>query len=100
MLSHPCILGDHQTKGAAPPLPSWGPKRGRKCYVTLAVSGVPNAKKGGEITSGCLTPAFSGAQKRAEMLRHPCSLGGPQRQAWGQNQKWHIGGHIAYMHAF
>ena len=33
--------------------------------------------------SGCLTPAFSGAQKRAEMLHHPCILGGPQRQPQG-----------------
>ena len=48
---------------------------------------------------GCLTPAFSGAQKRAEMLCHPCLVGGPQRQARGgklevvpnkgeQNRKW------------
>ena len=27
------------------------------------------------------------AQKRAEMLHHPCILGGPQRQARGQNQR-------------
>ena len=50
-----------------------------------------------------LTPnrrAFSGAQKRAEVLRHPCILGGPQRQARGKNQKWPIGGHIACTHAF
>ena len=31
-----------------------------------------------KIRSGYLTPAFSGAQKRAKMLRHPCILGGPQ----------------------
>ena len=34
--------------------------------------------KGNKVTSGCLTLAFSGAQKRAEMLRHPCILGDPQ----------------------
>ena len=44
--------------------------------------------------------AFSGAQKRAEVLCHPCILGGPQRQARGKNQKWPTGGHIAYRHAF
>ena len=64
---------------ATSPLPSRGPKRGRKCYVTPAFSGVPNAKcgeqnqkgsptKGNKIRSGCLTPAFSTAQKRAEVL--------------------------------
>ena len=39
-----------------------------------------------EIRSGCLTPALSGAQKRAEVLRNPYVLGGPQTR--GQNQKW------------
>ena len=34
--------------------------------------------KGDEIRSGCLTPAFLGAQKGADMLRSPCILGGPQ----------------------
>ena len=37
----------------------WGPKSGRKCYVT---------------------PAFSGAHKRAEMLRVPCILGNHQHR--------------------
>ena len=31
--------------------------------------------------SGCLTRAFSGAQKREEMLHHPCIPRGPERQA-------------------
>ena len=127
MLRRPRILGGPQrqaqgakSEGAAASLPSWGPKRGRKCYVTLAFSGVPNAKRGeqnqkwlphpcllggpkegGNATSppyargsptpsagskirrGCRTLAFSGAQKRAEMLRNPCILGGSQRQARG-----------------
>ena len=94
----------------ASPLPSQGLKRGGKCYVTPAFSGIPNKgeqnqkwllhpcllggpKEGGNATSplhsrghptqrskiksGCLTPAFLGAQKRAEMLCHPCILGGP-----------------------
>ena len=34
--------------------------------------------KGDKMRIGCLTPAFSGAQKRAKMLCHPCILGGPQ----------------------
>ena len=54
-----------------------GPKRGRKCYVTPAFSGIPN-QRGGKIRIGCLTPVFSRAQKRAEMLCHPCILGDPQ----------------------
>ena len=58
---------------------------------TTAFSGIPNAKrgeqnqkrsptKGNKIRSGCLTPAFPGAQKRAEMLWHPCIFGGPQKR--------------------
>ena len=34
--------------------------------------------KGDKMRSGYLTPAFSGAQKRAEMLPHPCILGDPE----------------------
>ena len=40
--------------------------------------------KGGKI-SGRLTPAFWGAQQRAQMLRHPYILGGAQTKG-GQNQ--------------
>ena len=29
-----------------------------------------------------------GTQKRVELLRNPCNLRSPQRQAQGQNQKW------------
>ena len=36
--------------------------------------------KGDKIRSGCLTPAFSGAQKRVEVVRNPCILGGPRRK--------------------
>ena len=94
-------------------LPSRGPKIGRKCYVTLAFSGIPNkgeqnhnwlphpcllrhtkegrnamsalhsrgsSPKGKKIRSGWPTPAFLGAQKRAEVLHHPCVLGGPLRK--------------------
>ena len=67
---------------------SQGPIRGPNCYVTLAFSGFPHIKNGNKIRSGYLTPAFSGAQKRAQLLRNPCILGGPQQQERGQNQKW------------
>ena len=68
-------------------MPSRGPRRGWNCYVTPAFLGVPNAKRGDKIRRGYLTHAFSGAQKRVELLRNPCILGGPWRQARGQNQK-------------
>ena len=41
------------------------------------ILGGPQTQKD-KIRIGCLTPAFSGAEKRAEMLPHPCILGGPQ----------------------
>ena len=106
MLCHPCILGDPQHRGtksevATSPLPSRGPKRGWKCNVTPAFSGIPNAKrgeqnqkwsptKGNKIRSGCLTPAFSGAQKRVEMLCHPCILGVPE-QGFKKGPHWASG---------
>ena len=45
------------------------------------VPGVPI--KGDKIKSGYVTPAFSGAQMRAEVLRNYCVLGGPY-----EGQKW------------
>ena len=39
-------------------LPSRGLKRGRKCYVTIAFSVVPHAKRGEKIRKGYLRPAF------------------------------------------
>ena len=118
MLCHPCILGHPKQRGtkshvATSPLPSRGPKRGRKCYVTPAFSGInnkgeqnenwlphhcllggpkegrnamsplhsrPSQTKGNKIERGYLTPAFSGAQKRAKMLCHPCILGHPKQR--------------------
>ena len=53
-LPHPYLLG--------------GPKRGRKCYVTPAFSGVPN--KGDKIRSGYLTPAFSGVTSKIWHIPH------------------------------
>ena len=46
-----------------------GPKRGRKCYITPAFSGVPNAKRGDKIRSGCLTPAFSGVPNKGDKIK-------------------------------
>ena len=83
MPRHSCILGDPQQRGvksevAASPLPSQGPKRGRKCYVTPAFWG--SSTNGCKISTGCLKPAFSGAQRRAKMRCHPCILGDPQQR--------------------
>ena len=46
---------------AASPLPSWGPKRGRKCYITPAFSGIPDIE-----------------EQNLKWLPHPCHLGGPK----------------------
>ena len=83
--------GVQNLKWLASPLFSRGPKRGQKCYATPTFSGIPNGErgeqnqkwsptKGNKIRSGYLSPAFSGAQKRAEMLRHACILGDPQHR--------------------
>ena len=48
---------------------SQGPKSGRNCYVTACVLGDPH--EGDEIKIGYITPAFSGAQKWAELLCNP-----------------------------
>ena len=74
-----CINGLFKKKSelAASPLPSRGPKSGRKCDITPAFSGVPN--EGDKIRIGCFTPAFLGAQKWAEMLRHPAFSGVPNK---------------------
>ena len=71
---------------AASPLSSQGRKRGRKCYVILAFSGVPNAKRGEKTRSGCLTPTFSWGQHWAELLRNTYVLGCPRKK--GQYHKW------------
>ena len=46
-------------------------------FVGAIIHGVPN--KGDKIREGYLTPAFSGAQKRAEMLCNLCILGVPNK---------------------
>ena len=62
---------------------SGGQGRGRNCYVTLVFPGVPKAKRGEKVRSGYLTPMFLEAQKRPELLRNTCNLGGPERQGGG-----------------
>ena len=71
-----CLTLLRVPKEATLPLPSPEPKKRRKCYVTPAISGSPT--KGKIIKSGYLTTAFSGAQRRPEMLRHACILGMPK----------------------
>ena len=95
VLHHHCILRGPETRG----------QRGRKCYITPAVLGVP--KQRDKVKSGppkgrkCyITPAFLGvpnygtklkvAPRWAEMGRHPCVLGGPQTR--GQSQRWPTSG--------
>ena len=104
MLHHPWIFGGPQQRGQNPS----GPKRGQKCYITLAFSGVsdkggqnqnwmaqPCLFRGRKLGGNATSPLHSRgsrtkgrkkkrAQKRAEMLHHLCILGGPHQR--GQNQ--------------
>ena len=61
-LPQPCLLG--------------GPKESGSSMSPLHSRGSPT--KWNKITTGCLSHAFSGAQMWAEVLCHPCILGGPQ----------------------
>ena len=54
-----------------------GPKEGGNATSPLHSWGSSNKKKD-KTRNGNLTPAFSGAQKRAEMLCYPCILRDPQ----------------------
>ena len=103
-LHHPCLLWGSQEGGIAPyPLrsrgsppngtklevatslqPSWGPARGRNCYMTHVFSAVPI--KGDKIRSGYITFAFSGDHKRAQVLHNSCILCSPRQRP--QHQKW------------
>ena len=95
LLCYPCIFGGPQRQVREGnqnwlPHPSFlgGPQVGDIATSPLHSRGSPNAKRGEKIRIGCLTPAFSGAHKWAELLRHPCILGGLQCQARGENQNW------------
>ena len=75
------------TRGATQQSVGVQKKKGKRVGGKMAFSGIPNKgvqkcsqTKGNKIRSGCLTPTFSGAQKRAEVLRHPCILGRPLKK--------------------
>ena len=70
-LNPPCLLGGQKKAEMLP-----NAKRRMKNQKWSRTQGRKNR-------SGCRTPAFSGAQKRVEMLCHPCMIGDPQRQARG-----------------
>ena len=72
VLRRPCVLQGPQKTGQSQ---RW-PTSGWKCYVTTAFLAGP-VQKGTET---------KGAQKRAEVLHHPCVLRGPQTS--GQSQGW------------
>ena len=55
-----------------------GPKQGSIATLPLRSRGSP--KKGDMFRDGYIDPAFSGAHKRAELLRYPSVLGGPLRK--------------------
>ena len=93
MLHLLCILGgpQRQARGAKSevaisPLPSWGAKRGRKCYVTHAFSGVPNAKRGEENQKWLPHPFLVGRPKRGwKCYVTPAFLGVPNAKRGEQN---------------
>ena len=66
-MPQPCLLGN--------------PKECRNVTSTPISRG--SATKGNQIRSGCLTLAFSGAERRSETRRHICILGDPRCQARG-----------------
>jgi hypothetical protein len=68
-LPHPCLLG--------------GSKEGTNATSPLHSRRSPTLSAGNKIRSGYLTHAFSGAQKRAEMLRHLCIMRGPTTPSAG-----------------
>ena len=84
---------------AASPLPSRGPKRGQKCFVTPAFSGTPTPSSGSKIRSGpqqrgtklevAASPLPSRGPKRGgKCYVTPPFLGIPNAKRGEQNQKW------------
>ena len=87
-----------------------GPTSGQECYITPAFSGVPKKgdkiKVGQQVGGNATSPLHSRgsptkgtkskwANKWAEMLHHPCILGGPQQR--GQNQSRPTSGRKCYI---
>ena len=74
-------------------MPSEGPKKGRKCYLTSAFSGIPNAKRGeqkpgsgpqqrgtkSDVATSPLPP--KGPKEGGNAMPAPAFSGVPQRQA-------------------
>ena len=106
LLHHPCILGGPQTRGQSQRCPT----SGQNCYITPAFSGVP--KQGDKVKGGpqvgriATSPMRSWGSpnkgtkskvphKWAELLHHPCVLGGPQTR--GQSQRCPTSGHNCYI---
>ena len=91
MLRHPCTLRDPQRQARGPksqvatlPLPSQGPKRGQKCYVTPAFLGVLNTKR---------------ADRYPKWLPHRCLLEGAKEggnQGGGKKKNFDTGWDIFF----
>ena len=106
LLHHPCVLGGPQTRGQSQRCPT----SGQNCYSTPAFLGVPkqgDKVKGGQQVGGSATSPLRSlgspnkgtkskvAHKWAEVLHHPCVLGGPQTR--GQSQRWPTGEQNSYI---
>ena len=105
-LHNPCVLGGPQTRGQS----QRSPTSGRNCYITPALSGVPkqgDKVKGGPQVGGIPTDPLRSRgspnkgtkskvpNKWAELLHHPCVLGGPQTSR--QSQRWPTSGQNCYI---
>ena len=84
-LPNPCCLRSPQCS-AREQNQKW-PTCGHSCYLTPAVSGVPNALRGNKIRNG----------PHAQWLPNPCCLRSPQCSAREQNRKWPTCGHVCYL---
>ena len=106
VLHHPCVLGGPQTRRQSQ---RW-PTSGRRCHITPAFSGVPKQRdkvNGGPQVGGSATSPLRSrgspnkgtksmvAHKWAEVLHHPCVLGGPQTRR--QSQRWPTSGRRCYI---
>ena len=106
VLHHPCVLGGPPTGGQSQ---RW-PTRWRNSHIIPAFSGVPEqgdevnggAQVGGSATSSLHSRGSPNkgttsmvAHKWAEVLHHPCVLGGPKTR--GQDQRWPTSGRKCYI---
>ena len=70
--------GEQKQNSVPQPCLLRGSKAGRTATSSLHSRGSPT--KGNKIRMGCLSGAFSGAQKWAVVLRHRYIVGGPQQR--------------------